>query len=137
MPLKPRPLSERLREKIRKDPETGCWEWTAGKSSQGYGVVHSDGKQRLVHRVSWELERGEIPAGLQIDHLCRNRACCNPDHLEPVTGRENVLRSPTAPTAINARKTHCDAGHPLEGANLDSYALGRGVRACRECSRAN
>jgi hypothetical protein len=70
---------------------------------------------------------------LQIDHLCRVRHCVNPAHMEPVTPRENILRSPVALAAINARKTHCPQGHPLSGANL--YRTPQGFRACRECRR--
>lgn len=136
MPLKPRPLAEKMRERIRVDPETGCHEWIAGRSSSGYGQVWRDGRNHGVHRVAWELARGPIPEGLHIDHLCRNPCCCNPDHLEPVTPRENILRSPVAAPALNAVKTHCPDGHELSGDNLDTYSLRHGRRACRECMRA-
>lgn len=135
MPLKPRPLTERLRERIKIDPETGCHLWIGGRSSSGYGAIYIDGQNRGVHRVRYELERGPIPPGLHIDHLCRNPACCNPAHLEPVTPRENILRSPVAPPALNAVKTHCPEGHELAGDNLDSHALKHGRRACKECMR--
>jgi hypothetical protein len=136
MPLKPRPLTDRIREKIAKNAETGCWEWAGARTREGYGVMHHGGRQHGAHRLSWEAANGPIAPGLHIDHLCRNRCCVNPDHLEPVTPRENVLRSPIAPSAINARKTHCDKGHELTPDNLDSYMLKKGHRACKECMRA-
>lgn len=135
MPLKPRPLTERMKEKVRVNAETGCHEWVAGRGAHGYGVFWHSGRQHLAHRVSWELERGPIPTGLHIDHLCRNRGCVNPDHLEPVTPRENILRSPIAPPALNQHKTHCSKGHELTPENLDAYALKTGRRACKECMR--
>lgn len=136
MPLKPRPLTERMREKIRICAETGCHEWTAGRSSQGYGVIHHTGRQHRAHRVAWEINRGPIPSGKHIDHLCRNRGCVNPDHLEPVMPRENILRSPIAPPALNAAKLFCQAGHELVDDNLDSHALKSGRRSCVICCRA-
>jgi hypothetical protein len=72
--------------------ESGCWLWTGEMNRNGYGRVRSDGKRVMAHRRAWELLRGPIPTGLVLDHLCRNRHCCNPAHLEPVTVRENTLR---------------------------------------------
>lgn len=84
------------------------------------------------HRIIYEALHGPIPDGLQIDHLCRNKVCCNPHHLEPVTARENILRS-NGQGAVNARKTHCIHGHPLEGDNL---VIGLdGARRCLVCLR--
>lgn len=70
----------------------GCWVWTGRLNRNGYGRVWWQGREPVVHRVVWELLIGPIPKGLVLDHLCRNRACCNPGHLEPVTQRENVVR---------------------------------------------
>lgn len=111
------------------DKSGDCWLWT-GSRSVGYGNLGIDGQTVLAHRYVYELEIGPIPDGLQIDHLCRVRHCVNPDHLETVTQRENIMRSPISVTAINARKTHCPAGHRLR--ERDS----RGWRFCRECTNA-
>lgn len=103
-----------------------CWLWRAHRLPTGYGQFYFDGQMRYAHRVAYELFVGPIPAGLTIDHLCRVRACVNPDHLEPVTNRENILRG-VAPSALNARKTHCIRGHVF--LRLDT----RGHRDCGKC----
>jgi hypothetical protein len=125
-----RPLQDRFWEKVEKT-ET-CWLWTAAKNDQGYGHIKvSDGEWAYAHRLAYELLVGPIPEGLELDHLCRVRNCLNPAHLEPVTGRENVLRS-TSPTAINARKTHCPRGHEYSAENT-YYTPREGHRQCRAC----
>lgn len=111
--------------------ESGCWEWT-GARSDGYGHFTENGRQVKAHRRAYELVNGPIPAGLTIDHLCRNRACINPSHLQSVTNRENILRG-DGPTAENARKTHCPRGHLLDGDNLRQARALRGMRECRIC----
>ena len=75
------------------DPETKCWNWNMRLDKRGYGKTKKDGKYTFSHRAVWEFLVGEIPAGLEMDHLCRNPTCCNPEHLEPVTPIENVRRS--------------------------------------------
>lgn len=109
-----------------------CWEWPGASNGSGYGRVSvGPGKAEYVHRHVYELIVGLIPPGLDLDHLCRNRSCGNPLHLDPVTRGENVRRSPIAPAAVNARKTHCKWGHEFTPENTTRDARGR--RGCRTC----
>lgn len=105
---------------------SSCWEWTRYKES-GYGRLKRNGRHVLAHRFFYETCFGPVSTGLDLDHLCRNRWCCNPDHLEPVTRRENILRG-IGVAAIAARKTHCVRGHPLP-------PLVYRKRICAECRR--
>lgn len=109
-----------------------CWRWAATLKANGYGMFLLGGRKNPkawhVHRLAYELLRGPIPEGLTIDHLCRNRACVNPLHMEPVSNRENILRG-MSPSAKQARQTVCRrAGHPL-------VLRGNGKRFCAECHR--
>lgn len=115
--------------------DTGCWLWTKSVTSGGYARVKHEGRTHAAHRLLYELTIGSVPADLELDHICRVRRCVNPAHLEPVTPRENTMRAPTAPAAINAAKTRCDHGHPFDAANtqIDSRAM----RQCRTCRRAS
>lgn len=119
---------ERFIAKI--DFSENCWTWT-NKLDNGYGRFWLNNKLELSHRFAWLIWAGQIPANKQLDHLCRNRACVNPAHLEPVSIKENVLRG-LGTSAQNARKIECSKGHQLTGYNL--YLRKNGARACRTCS---
>lgn len=113
---------------------TGCWEWQKQRDRDGYGHFKMGGRDWLAHRAAYTTFVGPIPAGLTIDHLCRNTACVNPAHLEPVTNRENILRGDGV-TARAARSTHCPKGHAYDDAN--TWRCKRGYRHCRACLRAS
>ena len=85
-------VEERLAERTHRVDDTGCWEWQGATKRGGYGHMSVQGKMQLVHRLAWKVVMGDIEPGMEIDHLCRNRACLNPAHLEPVTKEENVRR---------------------------------------------
>lgn len=136
--LDPR-LPPRFWNKTILDPETGCWLWTAS-TSEGYGAFGVErGRIVRAHRVTYLTLVGEVQAGLDLDHLCRTRRCCNPAHLEPVTRRINLLRGDTL-TARSANATHCPKGHPYDAANTNFFSAPDGIRKwrqCRECNRLN
>jgi hypothetical protein len=136
-----------------RDPTTNCWRWLrAVISTNGYGSTSVDGKHALAHRVLYERHRGPIPDGMTLDHVChtadvgcpggtacQHRRCVNPDHLEPVPFRTNVLRGRSM-AADNARKTHCPQGHPYDAENTYIQTPRRGQRIgygriCRACQR--
>jgi hypothetical protein len=107
-----------------------CLVWAGAKSDQGYGTFNYMGENMPVQRAAYLLTYGAIPQGLQIDHLCRNRLCANPQHLEAVTQKENLLRGETIP-AINLAKTHCVNGHKFISSN--TIYRHRGNSICRTC----
>lgn len=108
-----------------------CWEWTGSRNKDGYGTFGLRRKNRFAHVVAWTIEHGPIPDHLEIDHLCRNRACVRPQHMELVTHRENLLRGKTV-TGLNAAKTHCKRGHPFDDENTIIVQGGRQCRACNQ-----
>jgi hypothetical protein len=107
-----------------------CVLWRGRLSPEGYGVVWISGRQRYAHREAYEHVNGQIRNGLEIDHLCRNRACVNPGHMEPVTRKENILRG-ESPAAKNARKAECHVGHPFTPENTYPRRNGRECIQCR------
>jgi len=128
-------ITERFLSKVSHQGE--CWEWIAFRDRDGYGKffthkVNGCAVKEYAHRWAYSRWRGDIPEGMQIDHLCRNRACVRPEHLEAVTAKVNNSRSNSL-SAQRARKTHCVRGHPLEGANV--HITTKGQRRCRTCDR--
>jgi hypothetical protein len=120
--------------KVQESAPDKCWEWNGTKDRLGYGHFYCTDKRRMVlaHRYAYEQRIGSIPLGMDLDHLCRNRGCVNPLHLEPVTHQENMRRG--AP----ATKTHCNRGHEFTPENTvyNDHPKGR-HRVCLSCRREN
>jgi hypothetical protein len=143
--MRSKSVIDRFEAKYTPEPNSGCWLWLGGPRSTGYGGFALDGKTTIAaHRASYELFKGPIPEGLEIDHWwCHTRMCVNPDHLRPATHSENMKNrrafasgnsgNGAANLLHNKRKTHCPRGHPYSDENLQVRPCGR--RACRACHR--
>ncbi len=136
-------LPKRFMEKI-KVAENGCWEWIGSLDGpgdeHGYGAFHVPGTTSRViraHLFAYKTVVGPIPQGLEIDHLCRNHSCVNPNHLEPVAHQVNVLRGlvPIVNGQNQREKTHCPKGHPYDSSN--TLVRKNGSRDCLTCKRIN
>lgn len=114
--------------------ESGCWDWVATPRKNGYAYLCFQGREVPAPRYVYELLVAAVPAGMVLDHLCRNRRCVNPAHLEPVTPYQNTMRG-TSPPALGATRTHCTQGHRLGLGNVHPCMESLGQRTCRECTR--
>ena len=121
----PKPLLVRFMEKVKVLPN-GCWEWTAARHNQGYGLIQVAHKTVRAHVLLYEITVGPVPAGKELHHTCDNTWCVNPDHLDPLTRKEHVHRS-NGMAGRHHRKTHCLRGHVLPEANAN------GRRVCKKC----
>ena len=146
-------LEERFWQKVNKDGLNGCWEWTGSLDGGGYSMMWHEGRCRRAHIVSYELAKGKVPEGLQLDHICHkpetceggisclHRRCINPDHLEAVTQEENTHRGHHRPQkfyelghAFQRAKTHCPKGHEYTLENT-AHRCADGSRRCKQCDR--
>ena len=124
---------ERLLSKIQIDDKTGCWNWTGSISQKGYGRIaykYAKGWSFEAYRLSYMLfKKTVLSSKLQIDHICENKRCCNPEHLREVTQQQNILRGASV-IAVNSRKTHCPKDHEYTVKNTRWY---KNTRFCRKC----
>lgn len=118
---------DRIEERTQYEPNTGCWLWTGATDNHGYGVVRVNKSVYKIHVEMWTTRNGPVPDGKILDHKCRVPLCINPEHLEPVTIAENVLRG-NGPTAINKRKSVCIRGHQFD-------RIYKGYRRCKQCQK--
>ena len=134
MPPRLRPYDERIEER-RVIDDNGCWNWPVtdrngyGRFRVGSADIIGSRTMAYTHRVAYETFVGPVPEGLELDHLCRNRACCNPEHLEPVTRRENARRG-----RVTGPRDTCKRGHEFTPEN--TYTFPNGRRNCRACRKA-
>lgn len=132
-----RPAVVRFIEKVRPIPCGGCWEWQGALTRDGYGTFFANPGRTRSHRFAYEQWVGPIPDGLELDHLCRNRGCCNPLHLEAVTRSVNQRRGVAGRVRakIAARQTECVAGHPYTPENTGWQGATKRKRYCKTCDR--
>lgn len=123
-------LDERFWENVVVGTPNECWSWLRGVGTHGYGYLRIGGKYMLAHRVAFSLVKGSIPNGKEIDPLCRNHICVNPNHLEAVTHRENILRGYTIPAFMAAQVT-CQRGHQYNEENTLFWGTRRECRVCQ------
>lgn len=125
-------LRERLLALADATSLDACWPWRGAKTTKKYGKFSIGGKIYQAHRISYLVFIGPVPDGLVIDHLCRNRSCINPRHMEAVSSRENTLRG-YGPAGLNSKKTHCPQGHPYSDENTRILPR-KGGRRCKACA---
>lgn len=124
---------KRIMSKTLEPNGKGCWNWKGAKvSDEGYGIIRYRGSNTLVHRLMYELFKGEIKYNLVVDHICNNPSCINPSHLQAITQKENLDRSSLTLSSIAKAKISCVNGHLLEGENLK---IDQGKRRCATCKR--
>lgn len=115
-------------EKVHLIPFTTCWVWSGARHKDGYGTFFTGKSSTRSHRYSYEMYKGKIPQGLTLDHLCRNPNCVNPNHLEPVTLKENIRRAPKQISNINRNKTNCPLMHEYD------YNFRKKYGKCKICN---
>lgn len=124
-----------IQQEVGVDPVTGCWNWRGVLSRKGYAIRFFFGcRSARVHRTSWELVNGPVPQGLEIDHLCLNRRCVNPDHLALVTPQENARRSNQTARSPREPRQYCQRGHEYTAENTLRRADRPASRECRTCN---
>jgi hypothetical protein len=122
---------------IESNGPDGCWDWLGTPTNDGYGQIRIHRKTIRAHRFSYEYFcRMEIPKGMMMDHICRNRLCVRPDHLRLATSRQNALENSTGKSALNSQKTHCKNGHPYDISNILFCKTRYGTaRRCSICTQ--
>lgn len=132
---------DRILTKIHFEPNTGCWLWDGSVTHNGYGIFSRQFGDKtsstVIHRMTYRWYKGEIPEDLELDHLCQVRCCANPEHMEPVTNKENFDRSMKRGKIVQAW-LKCEKGHHLTEGNICYYTIknsGKIKKRCRECQK--